>query len=127
MAQQRLKFNNYIPPNVDSDGYELAFATTSTSNSGRTMRGNMVNSPLFTVESYTLKWTNIFASDVSSILAEVMGRSYFNFYHYNIYRDRWETGEFYVANINTPIISLVEGREKVKELSFKVTAINPIM
>lgn len=128
MAQQRLKFNDYTPPNVDGDGgYEVAFATTSTPNSGRTMRGNMINTPLFTVEAYNLKWTNIYASDVSRILNEVMGRSSFSFYHYNIFRDRWETGDFYVANINSPIISLVDGKEKVKELSFQVTAINPIM
>lgn len=126
MAQQRLKFNDYTPPTVTEDGYVPSFATTSTSNSGRLARGGMVNIPLFTVEAYNLKWTNIYASDVSRILNEVMGRSSFSFYHYNIFRDRWETGSFYVANINSPIISLIDGKEKVKELSFQVTAINPI-
>lgn len=124
--QQLLKFNDYTPIQPDSDGYQLAFATTSTSNSGRTMRGNMWNTPLFTVEAYNLKWTNIKASEASKILNEVMGRSSFNFYHYNIYRNRWENGEFYVANVNSPIISLKDGKEKVSELSFQVTAINPL-
>lgn len=128
MAQQRLKFNDYTPRMVDQDGgYEVAFATTSTSNSGRTMRGNMNNTVLFTVEAYNLKWTSIRASEVSKILHEVMGRDSFDFYHYNIYNDRWETGQFYVANVNTPVISLIDNEEKVRELSFQVTAINPIL
>lgn len=126
MAQQYLKFNNYTPPNVDSDGYQIQFATTSTSTSGRTMRGNMNNVVLFTVESYTLKWTNIKASDVSKILKEVMNKSGFNFYHYNLYKNRWETGVFYVANITSPVISLKSGEEKVKQLQFQVTGTKPV-
>ena len=125
MAQQRLKFNDLVIPAPES--YEIAFATTSSSNSGRLMRGTMINTPLFTVEAYNLKWVNLSANDISSILAEIMGRSSFSFYHFNVYRNRWETGSFYVANINTPALSLKEGREKVKELSMQVTAINPIM
>lgn len=125
MAQNKLMFNNYEPRMVDEDGYELQFAVTSTSSSGRTARGNMINEPMFTVEAYKLKWSNLTASEVSAIIREVMGRSSFNFYHYNLYRDTWEWGEFYVANITSPIISLKNGTEKVSELSFQVTAINP--
>lgn len=126
MAQQRLRFNNYTPPNVTEDGYTVNFATTSTSNSGRTMRGVMNNVPLFTVESYNLKWSNISASDVSQILTQVMGKAGFNFYHYNIYKARWETSVFYAANFNSPVLRLQEGNEKVKELSFQVTGVNPV-
>ena len=126
MSQQRIKFNNYTPPNPTDDGYTVAFATTSTSNSGRTMRGVMNNVPLFTVEPYNLRWVNLPASEVSAILAQVMGKSGFNFYHYNVYANRWETGVFYVANINSPFISLKDGKEIVKELTFQVTGVNPI-
>lgn len=126
MAQNYLKFNNYTPPMVDSDGYQIQFATTSTATSGRTMRGNMNNVVLFTVEAYTLKWTNIKASDASKILAEVMNKSGFSFYHYNLYKNRWETGTFYVANISSSVISLIGQHEKLKELSFQVTGSNPI-
>lgn len=126
MAQQRLKFNNYTPPNPDKDGYKAALATTSTSNSGRTMRGHMNNVPLFTVESYNLKWTDISAYDASRILSEVINKSGFSFYHFNIYRNQWETSLFYAANFNAPIISLKEGLEKLSELSFQVTGVDPI-
>lgn len=127
MSQQRLKFNNYTPPNVDEDGYQLSFATTATSNSGRTMRGIMYNVPLFTVEAYTLKWTNIRAKDVSDILTQVMGKPEFDFYHFNVYNNKWETDKFYVSNITSPVINLKEGHEKIKQLNFQVTGVSPII
>lgn len=126
MAQQHIRFNNYQPPEPDKDGYTVSFATTSAANAGRSMRGKMTNPVLFTVEAYQLKWTDIPAEDVKNILAEVMGKSEFDFYHYNIYAAAWETGKFYVANINSPVYSLAEGEERASELSFQVTGINPV-
>lgn len=126
MIQHKLKFNNYEPRMVDEDGYQLQFAVTSTSNSGRTARGNMINQTMFTVEAYNLKWTNLSGKEVSDILKEVMGKDSFQFHHYNVYKDIWETSPFYVANINSPIISLKSNSEIVSELSFQVTGINPV-
>lgn len=81
MAQKRLKFGTYEPTEPDSDGYQVSLATTSSSKSGRTMRGNMKNAVLFTVEAYNLKWTDIDATVASRILKEVMGKDEFDFYH----------------------------------------------
>lgn len=126
MAQQHLRFGTYEPPDPDEDGYQVQFATTSTSSSGRTQRGNMINTAMFTVEAYSLKWTDIPASAVKNILSQVMGKNSFSFYHFNAYKGEWETGEFYVANINSPFYLLKENEERVSELSFQVTAINPL-
>lgn len=126
MAQQHLMLGTYQPPDVDEDGYQVQFATTSTSSSGRTQRGNMINTTMFTVEAYSLKWTSISAVDVKKILEQVMGKNSFSFYHFNVYKGIWETGEFYVANINSPFLRLNDGSETVSELSFQVTATNPL-
>lgn len=126
MAQQHLRFGTYEPPDPDEDGYQVQFATTSTLSSGRTQRGNMINTAMFTVEAYSLKWTDIPASAVKNILSQVMGKNSFSFYHFNVYKGEWETGEFYVANINSPFYLLKENEERVSELSFQVTAINPL-
>ena len=126
MAQQHLMFGTYEPPDPDDDGYQVQFSTTSTSSSGRTQRGNMVNTPMFTVEAYNLKWTDVPADVVKNILSQVMRKSSFSFYHYNVYKGQWETGNFYVANINSPVYRLNEGNERVNELSFQVTATNPL-
>lgn len=126
MAQQYLKFNNYVPPNVDQDGYQVALATTSTEDSGRTMRGQMHNVPLFTTEAYNLTWKNISVRDVSNILKQVVNKSGFYFNHLNLYSGQWENTLFYASNFNSPVINLNEGVEKVKELKFQVTGGNPI-
>lgn len=126
MSQQHLMLGTYQPPDVDEDGYQVQFATTSTASSGRTQRGNMINTTMFTVEAYSLKWTNISAVAVKKILEQVMGKNSFSFYHFNVYKGIWETGEFYVANINSPFLRLNDGSETVSELSFQVTATNPL-
>lgn len=126
MTQQHLMFDDLVLPEVDEDGYQVDFAATSSSNSGRTMRGVMKNSVLFTVEAYNLKWTDISASIVSQILKKIIGKNEFDFYHYNVYKGIWETGRFYVANISSPFYRLNEGEEKVGELSFQVTGVNPL-
>ena len=126
MAQQHLKFGTYEAPDPDEDGYQVSFAVTSTESSGRTQRGNMVNSAMFTVEAYNLKWSDLPANVVKGILEQIMSKNEFDFYHYNVYKAQWETGKFYVANISSPFYRLNEGNERVDELSFQVTAINPL-
>lgn len=126
MAQQHLKFGDYQPPDPDEDGYQLSLAVTSTASSGRTQRGIMKNSAMFTVEAYNLKWTDIKANVVRRILQETMGKNSFDFYHFNVYTNQWETTKFYAANFNSPFYRLNEGEERVDQLSFQVTAINPV-
>lgn len=123
--QDHIMFNNYTPPDPDEDGYTESTSTTSTESSGRTQRGVMNNTPLFSVESYDLKWTNILARDVSRIKKEVKGKASVLFHHFNTDTCVWETTPFYVANIKTGYYSLREGDERCSELSFQITAINP--
>ena len=126
MAQQHMKFGSYQPPDPDEDGCKPAYATTSTPGSGRTQRGVMKNSVMFTVEGYNLKWTDITPSEARQILQEVMNKSSFSFYHYCVHKAQWETGQFYAANFSLGVDRLNEGSERIQELSFQVTAINPI-
>lgn len=126
MAQNHLKFGTYEAPDVDEDGYKLAIATTSTDNSGRMMRGDMKNQVLFSVEAYNVKWTDIPAVQASNILNQVVNKNEFDFFHFNLYKCRWENTKFYAANFNVPVVCLKEGEEKVDELSFQVTSIHPL-
>lgn len=125
MAQQYFKFDDYTAPMPDQDGYTEATSTTSTESSGRTQRGYMINTPIFSVEAYNMKWTNISAVDVAAIKHRIKGRREVQFYHFNTDTASWETGPFYVANINTGFYSLVEGEETCSELSFQITSVNP--
>lgn len=127
MAQQQLKFGTYEAPPTDQDGYQPQLATTSTANSTRTMKGKMKNTVLFTVEAYQLKWSYIKANEAAQILAQVVNKNEFDFWHFNIYKARWETGRFYAANFNAPVLNLTDGEETLDELSFQVTGTNPIL
>ena len=54
------------------------------------------------------------------------GEKFFFFLPFQCLFLQWEEGEFYVANINSPFYSLEDGEERVEELSFQVTGINPV-
>lgn len=126
MAQQHFKFGTYQAPDPDEDGYQPVFTTTSSDSSARTMRGVKKNPVIYTEEAYTMKWTNIAATDAKNILAQIMGKKEFDFYHFNLYTCAWETSKFYVESINTPIIRLNEGKERLSELNFQLRGINPV-
>lgn len=126
MAQQHLKFGTYEAPDPDEDGYQEQYAVTSTSSSGRTMRGKMLNTVMFTVVAYNLKWTDISVEVANSILSQIMGKNSFDFHHYNVKSKKWETSQFYVSNITDPFRRLNEGGERLSELSFQVTSIDPV-
>jgi hypothetical protein len=120
-TQHHLKFNNYTPPDVAEDGYSPSYAVTVTQNSGRTMRGKAITTPLFTVEAFDLKWNRITTAQVARILHEVMGKEGFQFHYFSYYHNAWRTTKFYMANATLQIKSLKVGAEKVSELSFQVT------
>lgn len=126
MEQEHLRFGTYTAPDVDEDGYTVQLATTSTAKSTRTQKGIMKNTVMFTVEAYSLKWTDISAKDASNILRQIMNKNEFDFYHFNAYKAQWETGKFYAANYNLPVVRLNNGEERYSELSFQVTGINPL-
>ena len=125
MAQNHLQFDEYTPPDVDEDGYTIAFAATSSDDSGRLMNGKMVNTRLFTIEAYNLKWTDLDLEAATEILLRTVFKSQFQFHHFNVKTGKWETNAFYVANVDTAMYSLKEGEEKCTSLSFQVTRIDP--
>ncbi len=123
--QQKFKINGITIVQPDEDGYSPSYATTSSSDSGRTLRGVMKNTPLFTTEAYQLKWSNIKAADAAIILQQIKERN-FDFYHFNMFTAKWETAVFYASNFKPSPICLKEGEEILSELSFQVTGVNPV-
>lgn len=126
MAQNHIMFDDYTPPDVDEDGYQVDESVTSTSNRTRTQRGYMKGDVLFTVEAYNLKWTDISAKDAAEIKKRVLGKKSFMFHHFNSYSGRWETSSFIANNISSSYYTLVDGEERVNQLSFQVTSEGPL-
>lgn len=123
MAQETLQFNGVTVDWPDEDGYKVALATTSTEDSTRDMSLTMHNTPIGTVVSIELKWSDIKASAAARILRQVLNKGSFTCHYFDLIDGAWRTDTFYAANYNAPAMCLKDGSEVWDELSFKITKI----
>lgn len=122
--QERIRINGVDIKQPDS--YQAALATTSTADSKRDMSLVMHNTPIGTVEAYTLKWSNIPVSEAANILQQIIDKPKYTVHYLDIYSGTWKDDEFYSANMNAPVKTVKEGKECWKELSFQITRIKPV-
>lgn len=108
------------------DELEYNFTTTYTENSKRTQKGAGHFTPLFTVEQYGYKATNIPISEASKILKIIAKGKNFKLHCFSVYHNKWIDDTFYVGKGSLSIkkISVSDGR--IGELSFNMTGVNPI-
>lgn len=125
MAQNKYSFNGYTPTRQPIK-VTPAFAVTSTEESGRVQTGYMLNTPMFTVEAYDIEFGKTDGETLSNMLQAMTGKSSFPFHHFNVYKNRWETKPFYVANIDCSELMVKDGKEFVESFTFHVTGINPV-
>lgn len=126
MAQDYLKFNGVRMPIPDQDGYTVQIATTSTDDSDRTQDLVMHNTPIGSVASYGLKWSDLTKEDVALILGQVLNRSSFSAHYFDIKTASWKDADFYATTFNITPIDLSEDNERIEELSFNIIGVNPI-
>lgn len=119
--QDKLKFNGKTV--AQPDDYSPNLATTSTDDSERDMFLTMHNTPIGTVESYSLKWTWLTPKQMSEILTEVLNKKSFTAHYFDIITGKWRDGEFYASNFSAPAMSLKDGEEMWDELSFNMIGI----
>ena len=125
VTQNKYVINNTRIWQPDKDlGY--SFATTFTEDSTRDMSGVGHFTPMFTVEqsSYTAK--HIPVDEAAKILQMIAGGQPFTLYYFSPYYGTWRSDQFYVGQGDITIGTLEEDREKLSQLSFKMTGINPI-
>lgn len=123
--QDYIKINGITIVQPDEDGYTANLSTTSTEDSDRDMSLVMHNTPIGTVESYSLKWTDIKASDMALILNQVLNKPSFSMHYFDILTASWRDGEFYATTFNSPCKTIEDGVEAWDELSFNVIGVNP--
>lgn len=123
--QDYIKINGITIVQPDQDGYSVNLATTSTEDSDRDMSLVMHNTPIGTVESYSLKWTDIKASEAALILSQVLNKPSFTLHYFDILTGTWRDGEFYATTFNSPCRTIEDGVEAWDELSFNVIGVNP--
>ena len=123
--QDYIKINGITIVQPDEDGYSVELSTTSTEDSDRDMSLVMHNTPIATVVSYSLKWTNIKATDAAQILSQIINKPSFSFHYFDILTASWRDGEFYATTFNSPCKTIEDGVEAWDELSFNVIGVNP--
>lgn len=123
--QDYIKFNGVTIAQPDDDGYSVNLATTSTEDSDRDMSLVMHNTPIGTVESYSLKWSWLKPAEAALILSQVLNRPSFTAHYFDILTGGWRDGEFYATTFNSPCKILEEGQEYWDELSFNMIGVNP--
>lgn len=123
--QDYIKINGITIVQPDEDGYSANLSTTSTEDSDRDMTLEMHNTPIGTVVSYSLKWTDIKASDVATILGQILNKSSFTMHYFDIVTGTWQDGSFYATKFNSPCKTLEDGIEAWDELSFNVVGVKP--
>ena len=123
--QDYIKINGIMIVQPDEDGYSVELSTTSTEDSDRDMSLVMHNTPIATVVSYSLKWTDIKATDAAQILSQIINKPSFSFHYFDILTASWRDGEFYATTFNSPCKTIEDGVEAWNELSFNVIGVNP--
>ena len=118
MSQKRIAIDGWNA--VQPVTFEFDFQTTSSKDSGRSMSGKAVISPLFTVEAYNVEYQHLTPAQTSAILQKIVQRPskpYFSLYHFSPYHGEWRTGSFYVGEGSLKVKTLEENGEDISSIS----------
>lgn len=124
MAQNYITIDDVIIKQPEK--YSVSIATTSTEDSGRNQYLKMLNTPMGSIDGYQLQWGRLTTSELSTILQLVIDKSKFKVHYLDACSGSWKDGYFYAANYTAPAIRLTENSELWENLSFQISAIDPI-
>ena len=126
MKQEKILFNEIEIKQPDSGSLGVAFDTTYTDDSGRPTSGVALVTPLFTVEAYSYKATDLTLQEMSQILQIVAIGIKFKCRYLSAYYGKWRTDEFYVGKGTLTVGSWETSKERYDELSFNLIGVNPL-
>ena len=125
MAQNYITINNTRIKQPDTGlGYD--FETTYSEDSTRTQDGVAHFTPLFTVEAFSYKATNLTTDEMKTILQLITRGHNFTLHYFSPYFGTWRNDTFYVGKGSLSISRLNEDTELFDELSFNMIGVNPI-
>ena len=124
MAQERFLFDGVDIVQPD-DGLGYDFETTYSEDTTRVMSGELHATPLFTVEAFSFKASNVPLATAAALLSAVVGRN-FQFRYLSLYYGRWRTDTFYVGKGSLSVGPVLEGDEAISSISFTIVGVNTI-
>lgn len=125
MAQQYITINGTKIRQPD-EGLGYDFETTFGEDSKRTQLGQLMTSPVFTVESLSYTASNVTADEMKTILQLVMKGTFFTLHYWSPFYGAWRDDEFYVGRGTLAIGRLNETEEVYDTLSFNMVGRNPV-
>lgn len=126
MKQEKILFNGIEIKQPDSGNLGVSFDTTYTDDSGRPMSGAALVTPLFTVEAYSYKATDLTLQEMSQILQIIDKGKPFTVRYLSAHHGKWRTAEFYVGKGTLTVGSWEASEERYDELSFNLVGVNPL-
>lgn len=126
MKQEKILFNGIEIKQPDSGSLGASFDTTYTDDSGRIMSGVALATPLFTVEAYSYKATDLTLQEMSQILQIIDKGKPFTVRYLSAHYGKWRTDEFYVGKGTLTVGSWEASEERYDELSFNLVGVNPL-
>lgn len=126
MKQEKILFNGIEIKQPDSGNLGVSFDTTYTDDSGRIMSGVAFATPLFTVEAYSYKATDLTLQEMSQILQIIDKGKPFTVRYLSAHYGKWRTDEFYVGKGTLTVGSWEASEERYDELSFNLVGVNPL-
>lgn len=123
---EKYKINGTVIWQPDKD-LALSFVTTYTESSQRTQYGVGYFTPMFTVEQYTYKGSDIPMEEATKILQMVAKGYKFTLHYFSPYYGAWRDAPFYVGQTqNIAIGELSDDRKILSSLEFNMTGVNPL-
>lgn len=105
-------------------GYDLE--TTYTEDTDRLQNGVLYLNPMFTVEAFSYKASNLTKAEMSQLLSYVGKGHKFKLHYFSPYHGAWRTDLFYVGKGNLLIGRLNEDNEVFDEITIQLTGVNPL-
>lgn len=122
---KKFKINGTTIYQPDKD-MSYNYQTTYSEGSKRNQFGKALLTPLFTVEQYGYKATNIPVEEASKIIKAIIKGKPFTLYHWSLYHLSWRSDSFYVGKGQCTIGEISDDRKYLSELSFNMEGVNPL-
>ena len=90
------------------------------------MSGVALVTPLFTVEAYSYKATDLTLQEMSQILQIIDRGKPFTVRYLSAHYGKWRTDKFYVGKGTLTVGSWEASEERYDELSFNLVGVNPL-
>ena len=108
------------------DTFQPSAATTSTDDSERTQDLVMHNTPIGTIESYSLEWKDIPVKEAAFIFNQIKNRQQYLMRYMSADIGAWVENYFYTSNYSWGTLKKANGKDVWESLSFNAIRINPI-